>query len=108
MEQNVWDRFEGAIMGHQGLLKAKQESNAVLPKVKLTTDWRKVLDKEADVAIVTGDCLELMNAMPEGSVDYIFTDPPYDPPPSALTGMPIVPLLDVNSCDGLPQIPFIV
>jgi len=78
MEQNVWDRFEGAVMGHQGLLKAKQESNAVLPKVKLTTDWRKVLSNEADVAIVTGDCLELMDAMPEACVNYMFTDPPYD------------------------------
>jgi hypothetical protein len=36
------------------------------------------LDGEADIAIVTDDCVELMKKMPEESVDYVFTDPPYD------------------------------
>ena len=51
---------------------------AALPKVKISTSWKKVLDGEAEVAIITGDCLELMKEMPESSIDYIFTDPPYD------------------------------
>jgi putative DNA methylase len=79
MEQNVWDKFESAVVGHQGLLKAKEESNRLIPKVKITTtDWRKVLSGQAQVAIITGDCLELMDEMPDGNIDYIFTDPPYD------------------------------
>lgn len=78
MEQPVWDKFESAIVGSQGLFKAKEESHRELPKVKITTDWKKVINGESDVAIVTGDCLELMKAMPESCVDYIFTDPPYD------------------------------
>jgi putative DNA methylase len=78
MEQNVWKQFESAVLGHQGLLKAKQESNRLLPKVKITTDWKKVMHGKADVAVVTGDCLELMSQMPNNCVDYIFTDPPYD------------------------------
>jgi modification methylase len=32
---------------------------------------------ELDV-VKTGDCVELMNALPEGSVDMIFADPPYN------------------------------
>ena len=28
--------------------------------------------------ILSGDCVERMNAMPEGSVDMIFADPPYN------------------------------
>lgn len=28
--------------------------------------------------VLQGDCIELMNAMPEGSVDMIFADPPYN------------------------------
>lgn len=79
LEANVWDKFESAVTGHQGLLKAKVESESLLPKFKLTTDdWKAVLDGKADAAILNGDSLELMNALPEECVDYIFTDPPYD------------------------------
>lgn len=78
MEQNVWDKFEGALTGPQGIIHAKNESNELLGDVKVTDDWRKVLDGEADIAVVTDDCVELMKKMPEESVDYIFTDPPYD------------------------------
>jgi hypothetical protein len=46
--------------------------------VKITTSWKKVLEGCADIALVTGDCLELMKKMPESSINYIFTDPPYD------------------------------
>ena len=78
MEQNVWDKFEGSVIGHQGLINAKNESNQALGDVKLTDDWRKVLSGEADIAIVTADCIELMKKMPEECIDYLFTDPPYD------------------------------
>lgn len=77
-EQNVWDKFESAVTGHQGLLNAKNESNELLREVKLTDDWREVLDGKADIAVVTDDCVELMKRMPDECVDYIFTDPPYD------------------------------
>ncbi len=78
LEANVWEKFESAIAGHQGLIHAKNESNKALPDVRLTDDWRKVLAGEADVAIITDDCVDLMKKMPEDCVDYIFTDPPYD------------------------------
>lgn len=78
LEQNVWDKFEGAVTGAQGIIHAKNESNHLLGDVKLTDDWRKVLAGEADIAVVTDDCVELMKKMPEECVDYVFTDPPYD------------------------------
>jgi 16S rRNA G966 N2-methylase RsmD len=78
MEQNVWDKFEGAVTGHQGIINAKNETNEHLGGVKVTDDWRKVLASEADIAVVTDDCVELMKKMPEECVDYMFTDPPYD------------------------------
>ena len=28
--------------------------------------------------ILAGDCIEIMNSLPEGSVDLIFADPPYN------------------------------
>jgi 16S rRNA G966 N2-methylase RsmD len=78
MEQNLWEKFEGAIGGHQGLLHAKEESEKVLPTVRITDDWQEVLKGKADVAVITKDCLELMGDMPDECVQYIFTDPPYD------------------------------
>ena len=78
LESNVWDKFESAVTGPQGIINAKNESNELLGDVKVTDDWRKVLAGEADIAVVTDDCVELMKKMPEECVDYIFTDPPYD------------------------------
>jgi 16S rRNA G966 N2-methylase RsmD len=77
MEQAVWEKFESAVIGHQGILNAKEEANKILPKVRITHDWQKVIKGKADIAIVTGDCLKLMKKMQDGSIDYIFTDPPY-------------------------------
>ena len=28
--------------------------------------------------ILVGDCVEVMNGLPEGSVDMVFADPPYN------------------------------
>jgi hypothetical protein len=78
LEQNVWEKFESSVTGAQGIINAKNESNEALGAVKVTEDWRKVLDGDADIAVVTDDCVELMKKMPEECVDYIFTDPPYD------------------------------
>ncbi|NLF39278.1 hypothetical protein GX586_07520 [bacterium] len=78
LEQNVWLKYESAVTGHQGLIKAKEESEEALKGVRTTDDWREVLNGKSDVAIVSGDSLELMDEMPNECVDYIFTDPPYD------------------------------
>jgi len=78
MELNVWDRFESTITGRQGLLKAKGESNKIFKDIKIATSFEQVLSGKADVYIYNGSCLDLMKKLPEGAVDYIFTDPPYD------------------------------
>jgi len=78
MEQNVWSKFDRAINGHQGLLKAKAESNKIFKDFKIASSFKQVLSGKADVYIYNGSCLDLMQKIPEGAVDYIFTDPPYD------------------------------
>jgi hypothetical protein len=80
MEQNVWDKFESAVTGPQGILRAKAERDDVFGArtPRLTADWTEVLSGKADVAVVTADCLDLMERMPDACVDYVFTDPPYD------------------------------
>jgi DNA modification methylase len=78
MEQNVWNKFVSAINGHQGLMKAKEESNKIFKDVKIASSFKQFLSRKADVYIYNGSCFDLMKKMPEESVDYIFTDPPYD------------------------------
>jgi 16S rRNA G966 N2-methylase RsmD len=83
MESNVWEKFESAIVGRQGLIKAKEESNKYFKEVRFASDYHEVIENEADVFIYTGSSLDLMKEMikeygEEGCIDYIFTDPPYD------------------------------
>ena len=83
MEQNVWLKFVSAIEGHQGLIKAKKESNQYFKDVRFANNYEEVLQGNADIFIYEGSCFDLMGEMykkcgDEGCVDYIFTDPPYD------------------------------
>jgi hypothetical protein len=82
MELNVWDRFESAILGKQGLIAAKRESNRYFRDVRFASSWHEVIEGRADVFIHRGSCFDLMGDMQkshaDGCVDYIFTDPPYD------------------------------
>ena len=81
MEQNVWQKFESAVRGHQGLLKAKAESIEYFSNTKFGRGVEDVLAGRADVYIHCGDALDLMTTMADRHgpcVDYIFTDPPYD------------------------------
>lgn len=80
-EQNVWELFESSVLGHQGLLKAKVESNGYFSDIKFAHRVGDLLDGRAQVYIHCGDSLELMKTMADSygpCVDYIFTDPPYD------------------------------
>ncbi|MBI4647667.1 MAG: DNA adenine methylase [Bacteroidia bacterium] len=83
MEQNVWNKFESAIIGKQGLIKAKTESNEYYEKVKFGRSFRDVVEGDANAFIYNGSWLDLMKEMKKrygehNCIDYIFTDPPYD------------------------------
>ncbi len=81
MEQNVWDKYESAMMGHQGLKKAKEESNQYFGNVRFAGDVEEVISGKADIFIHQGDSIDFMRSLASRSgacIDYIFTDPPYD------------------------------
>lgn len=78
MEQNVWKKYDSAINGHQGLLKAKIESNQLFKDIKFASSYEQVISGKADVFIYNGSCFDLMEEMAGQTVNYIFTDPPYD------------------------------
>ena len=76
MESNVWMLFESAINGRQGLTAAKKDSNRAVKKWKEAKRFRD-LQGEADIFLKAHNALELQEIVPENSVDYVFTDPPY-------------------------------
>ena len=78
LESNVWLKFEGAINGHQGLIKAKRQSNDELKDIRLAKNLKQILSGDANILVVTGNSLDFMNEIAENTIDYIFTDPPYD------------------------------
>lgn len=79
MEKNVWQLFESAVVGHQGILKAKHYTASVFSKpVTFSSNIGAFLAGEGDIYLHTGDSTKLVRRLPASSVDYTFTDPPYD------------------------------
>jgi len=75
MESNVWFLFESAVLGKQGIGAGKEDSNEQIPFFK---DAKSVdeLKTKANALILNQTALDLSN-LPNDSVDYVFTDPPY-------------------------------
>ncbi len=79
MESNVWEKFESAIMGPQGLVAGKRDANKKLPKkIAFVSSFDELLQTEAPCALVqVQDATSIDELVPRDSIDYIFTDPPY-------------------------------
>ena len=71
MEQNVWNKFDSSIMGHQGLMKAKIESNQYFKNIKFGSKPSQVLEGKADICILNASCLDVLDKLPSRSIDYI-------------------------------------
>ena len=76
MEQNVWILFERAYKGKQGVLKAKEETNREITYFKLAENFAD-FEKDANILIKTASVFDLDEIVPNGKIDYVFTDPPY-------------------------------
>ena len=79
MESNVWLKFESAIEGPQGLIASRRDANKKLGNdVKIVDSLDQIGQIPGKVAYLkNGDAIEMLKKMPENSVDFIFTDPPY-------------------------------
>jgi hypothetical protein len=79
MEKNVWQLFESAVSGHQGIVRAKIEAADIFPTpVRFARSVPAFFAGEGQILLHTGNSAEFMKRLPAGSVDYVFTDPPYD------------------------------
>ncbi len=79
MESNAWEKFESAVIGPQGLIAARQDANKKIPaSTRLVPSFEDLKSTPAPCAcILQHDAARLDEIVPPGSVDYIFTDPPY-------------------------------
>lgn len=80
MEQNPVILFQRAVEDRQGVIKAKKSSERLLAnKVKIAKDFQELSDdkKDKNLLILTVDALDLSKSIPENSIDYVLTDPPY-------------------------------
>ncbi len=76
MESNVWMLFESGIRGPQGLLRGKEESNSELRDAKEAPSFNALANTDANYLLLNASALQLPQ-IPDNSVDYCFTDPPY-------------------------------
>ena len=72
-EINAWNCFENRF---KKVYRGKKESNEKIPIVKEAKNFDE-LNNGKNVMIKTHNALELLAILPEESVDYVFTDPPY-------------------------------
>lgn len=72
-EINVWNCFE---QRYQKIFRGKEESNKEILEAQEAENFGELLGGK-DFLIQTYDALELSNLIPDESVDYVFTDPPY-------------------------------
>lgn len=80
MEQNPVVLFQRAVGDRQGIIKAKKSSEKLLAnKVKIAKNFQELVDEKKDknLLILTIDALDLSRSIPENSIDYVLTDPPY-------------------------------
>jgi DNA modification methylase len=76
MESNVWMLFKSKIRGKQGIIVGKKDSNEQIKHYKEANKFDDLND-DANILINTINALELTKIIPNNSIDYIFTDPPY-------------------------------
>lgn len=77
LEMNPVVSFHRAVLDRQGIIKAKESSDKLLKdKIKLAKDFDE-LKNNKNCLLIKGNALELTKFIPENSVDYIITDPPY-------------------------------
>lgn len=77
MEMNPLMLFEGACLGKQSVSSALTSVKSHIGKVPKIHDIAHGISKDADICYGIVDILELTKHIPEKSIDFIITDPPY-------------------------------
>jgi hypothetical protein len=79
MESNVLHLFENAVIGKDGIYKGKRETLEEVPKYQEANSLGELRSAKGNIWTQTKSCIDALRQpnLPDNSVDYIFTDPPY-------------------------------
>ncbi len=77
MESNVWQLFERAIKGRQGLLKAKRDLKLKIEEVEEVKTFDELKYSPTPVFFLLNSSIVQLESLPPNSIDYVITDPPY-------------------------------
>ena len=77
MESNVWFLFERAILGKQGLIKAKEDLSTNIKNIELKKSYIDLIKSKNLGFILLEKSITQLNDLPQNSIDYVITDPPY-------------------------------
>ena len=73
-EVNAWNCFEERF---NKIYRGKKESNNEIKKCNEAKDFSSLLREDKNLLIKNCSVLDLSEVIPENSIDYIFSDPPY-------------------------------
>jgi 16S rRNA G966 N2-methylase RsmD len=73
-EINVWNCFENKA---QALIRGIQRESAYGGSPRISARPLDVVERRADVSLLNIDAIDLLAALPKGSVDILITDPPH-------------------------------
>ncbi|MHA2095481.1 MAG: DNA methyltransferase, partial [Candidatus Hodarchaeales archaeon] len=77
MESNVWELFERAVTGKQGLFKAKHGLKQRINDAIEVSSFEKLQNAISPSYLLLNDNINFIDTIPKNSVDYVITDPPY-------------------------------
>ena len=78
LEQNPFILFERAIEDKQGVIKAKENSNKLIGnKTNFAKNFEDLKDTDKNLLIMKKNTIELSKYIPNESIDFVLTDPPY-------------------------------
>ncbi|MFX0151598.1 MAG: DNA methyltransferase [Candidatus Hodarchaeota archaeon] len=77
MESNVWNLFERAIKGRQGLIKAKNSLPENFMDIKKSTSFDQLVEENNQKYLLLNLSINDLKEIKEESIDYVITDPPY-------------------------------
>ncbi|MFX1515130.1 MAG: DNA methyltransferase [Promethearchaeota archaeon] len=77
MESNVWYLFERAVLGRQGLIKAKESIFTDFKDLTECASFNELVNGKENDHLLIGSSINEVEEIKDNSIDLIITDPPY-------------------------------
>ena len=77
MESNVWHLFKRAVLGRQGLIKAKENIFTDFKDITEVVSFNELIKSKKNGYLLIESSINEVEEIKECSVDFVITDPPY-------------------------------